>query len=127
MRTTRPAVLCAIATAALALVAAGVSGTSTCLLLVPGFQRASADSRACLGCHDGTAAGAVSLHASHPVERVYADAWMERRADLRAIPARELVLAKGLVTCATCHDGASSHPHHTAVPPEGLCRGCHDR
>jgi hypothetical protein len=95
-----------------------------CLLTAPGFDRSAGSSAACLSCHDGTAALSVSTHA-HPLERSFADAWLAHRADLRGIPARELVLVNGLVTCLACHDGASPHPRHLALPLAELCQGCH--
>jgi Cytochrome c7 and related cytochrome c len=117
-----------VACAALALGATrGGAADVVCLLSTPDFDRSACSSAACLSCHDGTCASAVSSERSHPVDRVYATGWLARRVDLRSIPDRELVLAGGLVTCATCHDGASGLRHRTAVPVARLCQGCHER
>lgn len=116
------------ACAALALAAArGVASDPTCLLASPGFDRSRCTSGVCLSCHDGTCASAISGERSHPVERAYAPAWLRRTAGLRSIPAPELVLSAGVVTCATCHDGGSALPHRTAIPQNRICQGCHER
>jgi len=128
MRTTHAAVLSLLAAGSCAaLVLVGThTAEAQCLLQSPGLDRSAVDSRRCLACHDGSAGPAVPLHDSHPVERSYADAWMAQRGHLRAIPAPELVLAAGRVTCATCHAGASPHPASTALPGSRLCQGCHE-
>lgn len=128
MRTTRAriAAFWIAAGSGAALVLAGShSAEAQCLLESPTLDRSAVESSQCLACHAGSGGPAVSLHDSHPVERDYAEAWMARRGDLRAIPAPELALARGRVTCASCHDGASPHPHQTALPMASLCQGCH--
>jgi Cytochrome c7 and related cytochrome c len=117
-----------VACVTLALAGSGAAAADVdCLLASPDFDRSTCSSSACLSCHDGTCAAAVSSERSHPVDRVYATGWLARRVDLRSIPDRELVLADGLITCASCHDGASALRHRTAVPVARLCQGCHDR
>jgi hypothetical protein len=114
--------------AALALAARrGAAADPTCLLASADFDRSRCTSAACLSCHDGTCAPSVSGERSHPVDRPYANAWLRGTLSLRSIPAAELVLAAGVVTCATCHDGASPMPHRTAIPRDRICQGCHDR
>jgi len=98
-----------------------------CLLLDPAFERSACRSEVCLSCHDGSVAREVLRHASHPVEVSYADAWLGGRAGLRSALPDALVLSDGLMTCATCHDGASLHPSRIAVEPGALCTECHDR
>jgi formate-dependent nitrite reductase cytochrome c552 subunit len=121
--TTRAAILAACA--ALALAPVRGAADSTCLLASADFDRARATSAACLSCHDGSCASAVSGDRSHPVDRAYASGWLRGTLSLRSIPARELVLSAGVVTCATCHDGRSGLPHHTAMPQARICEGCH--
>jgi hypothetical protein len=114
--------------AALALCArAGAAPDPTCLLASADFDRSQCSSAACLSCHDGTCAPSVCGERSHPVDRPYANAWLRGTLSLRSIPAPQLVLAAGVVTCATCHDGASALPHRTAIPRNRICQGCHDR
>ena len=129
MRTTRTKIVSLLAAGScVALVLTGShAAEAQCLLVSPSLDRASVESRHCLACHNGSAGPAVPLHDSHPVDRAYADAWLQRRAGLRAIPALEIVLAGGRVTCTSCHDGASSFPRKTALPQATLCQGCHDR
>jgi Cytochrome c7 and related cytochrome c len=129
-RGSRRVAVVSLAAAALALVLAarpGAAADVTCLLVSPEFDRSQAVSTACVSCHDGTCAAAVTSERSHPVERSYASAWMRRRFDLRSIPDAALVLSNGCVTCASCHDGRSGLPHRTAQPVVRLCQGCHDR
>ena len=128
MRTTRTKVVSLLAAGAgAALVLAGHHSAEAQCLLETSVDRSTVQSRQCLACHDGSGGPAVPVHDSHPVERPYADAWMARRASLRSIPAPEIVLADGPVTCASCHDGAAPNPHQTALPLAQLCQGCHDR
>ncbi|HET7827008.1 MAG TPA: hypothetical protein VFK90_16855, partial [Anaeromyxobacter sp.] len=111
--TSRAAILAACAVLALASRRVGAADP-TCLLATADFDRSRCSSSACLSCHDGTCAPSVSGERSHPVDRPYASAWLRGTLSLRSIPAPELVLAAGVVTCATCHDGASALPHRTA-------------
>lgn len=115
---------------------------SICELAV--VDRSGVRSFTCMACHDGTVgrateyrggggwegmAGAPDGNSSHPVDMNYEVARRRRPGFLR--PAAELpdalVLAKGLVTCATCHEGASTHLGRTAMTMDGsaMCLACH--
>lgn len=97
------------------------------------LERDKVRSAQCLACHDGSIAGAV-LHTSegapHPVEVHYELARLQSPA-ARLVPVGELnpllVLSNGFVTCATCHNPKSPHPHHTALRMDrsAMCYGCH--
>jgi len=107
-------------------------------------NRAQADSRTCLGCHDGTSAAGVSyqrpeelgrtgqsaMHTSHPVDVDYQLAATRKPGMLHpagALP-ESLMLPHGKVTCVTCHDGASREKNHMSVSMSRsrLCGSCHD-
>jgi predicted CXXCH cytochrome family protein len=116
--------------------------TSPCALLRVSRQQAT--SRSCISCHDGTTGSGVSyvlprepgaprlsaMHGSHPIEVDYAVAQARRpRAMVPAAMLPEsLVLPEGKVGCVTCHDGASSERHYTAISmsKSKLCSSCHD-
>lgn len=116
--------------------------TSVCAL--GRLDRAQSPSRTCLSCHDGTTGTGVSytvartgqaaplsgMHASHPIEVTYGAAQARRPRTLvpEALLPAALVLPEGKVACVTCHDGASSERHHTAVSMSRsrLCSSCHD-
>ncbi len=99
-------------------------------------NRQQATTRSCLTCHDGSVEG-NSIHAAppghiganvHPVDVNYLErsAFTERFEPARRLhPA--LVLQDGKLTCATCHDGLSDQPHHTAITMNHsqLCLSCH--
>ena len=105
--------------------------------------RLQATTRSCMVCHDGTSGTGVdtqrpdaapstlsAMHRSHPVDVDYAVAQIRKPSLLHpaaALPP-SLVLPGGLVTCVTCHDGASREPAHAAVTASRsrLCTSCHD-
>jgi hypothetical protein len=105
--------------------ALGVSANSSvCTMYVK--DRKTADSIGCIVCHDGSVAPVVEL--SHPVDLNYADILLKKPGVLSPGPLpTELVLNNGLVTCATCHDGNSTEPGHTAMPMDRsqMCFACH--
>jgi predicted CXXCH cytochrome family protein len=96
-------------------------------------DRATTTSRACLSCHDGSMA--TSMHTGlrpeggHPVDVSYEQARVRLPSMLRAAGAlpETLPLPEGMVTCTTCHDGASDGPQHLAVTTRAsaLCTSCH--
>ncbi|MHB8877672.1 MAG: cytochrome c3 family protein [Myxococcaceae bacterium] len=109
------------------------------------IERDKVDSARCIACHDGSVTSAVpyTYHASgdlsglqfddrggsHPIEFDYGSASLRRPTRLAPIDQLNpvLVLSGGKVTCATCHDGQSPHPFHTAVRMDGsaMCFACH--
>lgn len=116
----------------------------TTLCALGRVNRAQADSRTCLACHDGTSAAGVAyqrphelgrtglsaMHTSHPVDVDYQLAWSRKPGLLHptgALP-EALALPQGKVSCTTCHDGASREKHHVSVSMSRsrLCASCHD-
>jgi predicted CXXCH cytochrome family protein len=80
----------------------------------------------CVGCHDAVL---LPVHAQHAY-------WVDYEAARAVRPLRaavelphEIVLVgePGMLSCTSCHDGASGYPNHTALPLErsALCVGCH--
>ena len=118
----------------------------TCLvgILLPSrVSRASRDTPACLGCHDGViasnsmnrlgthggSANAVSLgRASHPVGVAYDSAVPGRRPlRPRMFLDERIILPQGKVECVSCHDAAT--PKMSLVMSNrfsALCLSCHD-
>jgi predicted CXXCH cytochrome family protein len=79
----------------------------------------------CVGCHD---AMLQPVHAQHASWVNYESVRMAR--PLRAVDElpREIVLVGNvMLSCTSCHDGASRHPNHTALSLDrsSLCVGCH--
>lgn len=116
----------------------------TTLCALGRVNRAQADSRTCLGCHDGTSAAGVAyqrpqdvgrsnlsaMHTSHPVDVDYQLAVARRPGMLHpagGLP-EGLALPQGKVSCVTCHDGASRERHRVSVSMSRsrLCAACHD-
>jgi predicted CXXCH cytochrome family protein len=103
-----------------------------------------AESRRCLGCHDGVTAaehmnsplgkGARSVgdrRRSHPVGMEYRDdrlAAVGTRLRPAGLLPRQVRLPGGSVSCVSCHDLYANEPHRLAVPITGskLCLTCHD-
>ncbi|MFL5261759.1 MAG: hypothetical protein ACJ79L_05080 [Anaeromyxobacteraceae bacterium] len=85
---------------------------------------------ACIGCHDGMM---EPVHVQHVTWASYVDASARRR--LRAISdvPDAIVFANDdaghavMVSCTSCHAGASLSPNHVALPLDrsALCLGCH--
>ena len=102
--------------------------TSSCTLAT--VVRSLARPEECAGCHDGML---QALHVEHAswVDYRTASATRQLRA-IEAVPP-EIVLADDdggqpvMVSCTSCHAGASSYPKHVALPTErsALCLGCH--
>ena len=97
-------------------------------------DRARADSRRCVACHDGSVARGVGARphdaqGDHPVDVDYGRAFARRPGALRspgALPP-SLPLVGGKVACTTCHDAGSSERGKPAVTMRGsaLCFACH--
>jgi len=115
--------------------AVSVVGTDeTCGLR--GADRATARSRWCLSCHDGSLAPHVGSRlgggmeaGTHPVDVSYREAASRnRRLHAQFQVSQRLSLPDGKVTCLSCHDGASGQPKHVALPMarSELCFACHD-
>jgi predicted CXXCH cytochrome family protein len=114
----------------------GSSGTTAGCLL-PTVDRATATTRLCLSCHDGSlgtshlpgpAVGSAAGPGMHPVDVGYEAALQRgRRLRPRFEVSRRLAMPDGRLTCVTCHDGASQEPAHLAVPMSRstLCFACH--
>lgn len=116
----------------------------TTLCALGRVNRAGADSRTCLSCHDGTSAAGVAyqrpqevghsrlsaMHTSHPVDVDYELAFAQKPGRLHpsGVLPENLVLPQGKVACVTCHDGASRERHHVSVSMSRsrLCSACHD-
>ncbi|GAB4154971.1 MAG: hypothetical protein Fur0037_23480 [Planctomycetota bacterium] len=90
--------------------------------------------RACLGCHDGSAAAEhkapAVLDGSHPIGSVYDESSREGRlshlrpkADLPP----EVQIPGDKVSCVSCHSPFSKKEHFVTVTVElsELCRSCH--
>jgi predicted CXXCH cytochrome family protein len=110
-----------------------VSGHETCGLR--SADRATARSRWCLSCHDGSMASHVGNRpggvevGTHPVDVSYREAASRnRRLHPQFQVSQRLSLPEGKVTCLSCHDGASGQPKHVALPMtrSELCFTCHD-
>jgi hypothetical protein len=96
-------------------------------------DRATASSRRCIACHDGTlgegfvfAMPGSDIGMSHPVDVDYEAAAARHPGEYvpRAQLPPEVPLVQGKVACTSCHDGRSSEPHH--IPSyESLCLSCH--
>jgi predicted CXXCH cytochrome family protein len=103
--------------------------------ILPSVARETASARACLSCHDGTfgtthlaaRAGTAAGPGVHPVGVSYELAAARRRLRPRYEVSRRLVMPDGLVTCVTCHDGASPEPFHLAMTmrQSAMCQSCH--
>jgi predicted CXXCH cytochrome family protein len=142
----------ATAFAALALVAAVLaprsvwSRTDGKICELTHVEREKVDSARCVSCHDGSVAPAVHTNlrsplggslgglsgrndGSHPVDVDYDRAQFNQpdRLTPSVMLNPALKLSSGKVTCATCHDGKSVNPFHTAVRMDGsaLCYACH--
>jgi predicted CXXCH cytochrome family protein len=113
----------------------GWSGDPDVLCELARADRARTSSFACIACHDGSIAAAVSLKDSasvgltHPVEVSYREAAAKGNSRLTPIAQMppSLVLVEGNVACVTCHDPKSKREHHLAMPMAGsaLCLSCH--
>ena len=105
-------------------------------------DRRHTPSQSCVNCHDGTVATGVEhrgitagvgrRNGTHPVDVNFAQLRRLSRGRLRELAElpKALVLQDGIiVTCVTCHNGASQQPSHVAVPLSGsaLCFSCHNR
>jgi predicted CXXCH cytochrome family protein len=83
-------------------------------------------------CHDGSVADSrFPSPGCHSIDVDYESARRAGRTlrPLRKTP-REIVLVGGTtVSCTSCHDPASTRPHHMALPlaRNALCLGCHPR
>ena len=103
-----------------------------------------AESRACLGCHDGVSASEHGnssndrgmarlgeMGAAHPIGVPYGGRHAQAQsAALRpeALVPTEIRLPGGMVSCVSCHNLYATSPNRLAVPIENsqLCFTCHD-